>query len=183
MVLADSHDIPRVPCYSGTNTHKPAQFQLRDSHPLRSGFPTCSPTTLHPCPSHAELGRLAPQHRACNTSTLDTHTRFRLFRVRSPLLTESFLFSLPMGTKMFHFPTSPPQRLYIHPVVTTHNTQRGFPIRTPSDHSSFTNSPRLIADYRVLHRPLMPRHPPCALEHSPPHTNTHKPQKAHMRVR
>ena len=77
---------------------------------------------------------------------------------------------------MFHFPTSPPTRLYIHPVVTTHNTQRGFPIRTPSDHSSFTNSPRLIADYRVLHRPLMPRHPPCALEHSPPHTNTHKPK-------
>lgn len=81
-----------------------------------------------------------------------------------------------MGTEMFHFPTSPPTRLYIHPVVTTHNTQRGFPIRTPSDHSSFTNSPRLIADYRVLHRLLMPRHPPCALEHSPPHTNTHKPK-------
>lgn len=88
-----------------------------------------------------------------------------------------------MGTEMFHFPTSPPTRLYIHPVVTTHNTQRGFPIRTPSDHSSFTNSPRLIADYRVLHRPLMPRHPPCALEHSPPHTNTHKPESLHMRVR
>lgn len=88
-----------------------------------------------------------------------------------------------MGTEMFHFPTSPPTRLYIHPVVTTHNTQRGFPIRTPSDHSSFTNSPRLIADYRVLHRLLMPRHPPCALEHSPPHTGTHKPQKAHMRVK
>ena len=84
---------------------------------------------------------------------------------------------------MFHFPTSPPTRLYIHPVVTTHNTQRGFPIRTPSDHSSFTNSPRLIADYRVLHRLLMPRHPPCALEHSPPHTGTHKPQKAHMRMK
>lgn len=80
-----------------------------------------------------------------------------------------------MGTKMFHFPTSPPPRLYIHPVVTTHNTQRGFPIRTPSDHSSFTNSPRLIADYRVLHRPLMPRHPPCALEHSPPHTGHTQP--------
>ena len=110
-----------------------------------------------------------------------THTRFRLFRVRSPLLTESLLFSLPMGTEMFHFPTSPPTRLYIHPVVTTHNTQRGFPIRTPSDHSSFTNSPRLIADYRVLHRLLMPRHPPCALEHSPPHTNTQTPKGSHAR--
>jgi hypothetical protein len=31
-------------------------------------------------------------------------TRFRLFRVRSPLLTESLLISLPSGTEMFHFP-------------------------------------------------------------------------------
>ena len=29
---------------------------------------------------------------------------FRLFRVRSPLLTESLLMSLPPGTKMFQFP-------------------------------------------------------------------------------
>ena len=41
----------------------------------------------------------------------------------------------------------------------------GFPIRTPSDHSSFGNSPRLIAAYYVLHRLLVPRHPPCALTH------------------
>ena len=38
----------------------------------------------------------------------------------------------------------------------------GFPIRTPSDHSSVDSSPRLIAASHVLHRPLMPRHPPCA---------------------
>jgi hypothetical protein len=30
--------------------------------------------------------------------------RFRLFRVRSPLLSESRLFSLPRGTEMVHFP-------------------------------------------------------------------------------
>ena len=98
-----------------------------------------------------------------------THTRFRLVRVRSPLLTESQLFSLPVGTEMFHFPTFPPHTLYIQMRVTTHNMPRGFPIRTPSDHRSFINSPRLIADYRVLHRLLMPRHPPCALEHSHHH--------------
>ena len=39
----------------------------------------------------------------------------------------------------------------------------GFPIRTPPDHSSFTNSPGLIAGYNVLHRLLVPRHPPIAL--------------------
>ena len=42
---------------------------------------------------------------------------------------------------------------------------RGFPIRTSSDHSSFANSPRLIAGHNVLLRLLMPRHPPFALKH------------------
>jgi hypothetical protein len=58
--------------------------------------------------------------------------------------------------------------------VTTHNTRRGFPIRRPSDHSSFISSPRLIADYRVLHRLLMPRHPPCALKNLPHDHRTHR---------
>ena len=39
----------------------------------------------------------------------------------------------------------------------------GFPIRTSSDHSSVDSSPRLIAASYVLHRLLVPRHPPCAL--------------------
>ena len=41
----------------------------------------------------------------------------------------------------------------------------GFPIRTPSDQRSVGSSPRHIAASHVLHRPLMPRHPPCALKH------------------
>ena len=39
----------------------------------------------------------------------------------------------------------------------------GFPIRTLPDQSLLGSSPRLIAAYRVLHRLLVPRHPPCAL--------------------
>src|SRR5262245_53922321 len=39
----------------------------------------------------------------------------------------------------------------------------GFPIRTPWDHSSVDSSPRPIAASHVLHRLLVPRHPPCAL--------------------
>ena len=38
---------------------------------------------------------------------------FGLFRVRSPLLAESLLFSLPVGTEMVHFPTLPSLRLCI----------------------------------------------------------------------
>ena len=41
----------------------------------------------------------------------------------------------------------------------------GYPIRTSSDPRSVDNSPRHIAAAHVLHRPLMPRHPPCALTH------------------
>src|ERR1700743_99860 len=40
----------------------------------------------------------------------------------------------------------------------------GFPSRTSSDLSSVDSSPRLIAASYVLHRLLMPRHPPCALK-------------------
>lgn len=47
-----------------------------------------------------------------------THDRFGLFRFRSPLLTESLLLSLPVGTEMFHFPTFPLPALYIQAGVT-----------------------------------------------------------------
>ena len=47
-----------------------------------------------------------------------THDRFSLIRFRSPLLTESLLFSLPEGTEMFHFPPFPLPALYIQAGVT-----------------------------------------------------------------
>lgn len=92
--------------------------------------------------------------------------RFSLIRVRSPLLTESLLFSLPAGTEMFHFPAFPPRTLCVQMRVTRQpcSPWRGFPIRTPWDHSPVIDSPRLIADSYVLLRLLMPRHPPCALK-------------------
>jgi hypothetical protein len=66
----------------------------------------------------------------------------------------------------------------------------GFPIRTPSDHSSVDSSPRPIAASHVLHRLLMPRHPPCALKHltttrcshplcNTQHTTTPRPSHRH----
>ena len=50
-----------------------------------------------------------------------THPWFSLFRFRSPLLTESLLFSLPVGTEMFHFPTFPPHALCVQARVTPHD--------------------------------------------------------------
>ena len=51
-----------------------------------------------------------------------TCMRFSLIRFRSPLLSESLLFSLPTGTEMFHFPAFPPHALYIQARVTRHDS-------------------------------------------------------------
>ena len=42
---------------------------------------------------------------------------FGLIRVRSPLLAESLLFSVPAGTEMVHFPALSPAGLWIQPGV------------------------------------------------------------------
>jgi hypothetical protein len=52
---------------------------------------------------------------------------FGLFRVRSPLLTESLLFSTPQGTEMFHFPWSRSEALCIQTPVTPHDRRRVAP--------------------------------------------------------
>ena len=44
------------------------------------------------------------RHRSPTTPSVPKHRWFGLFPVRSPLLGESLLFSLPTGTKMFQFP-------------------------------------------------------------------------------
>ena len=52
---------------------------------------------------------------------------------------------------------------------------RGSPIRTSSDQRSVGSSPRLIAASYVLHRLLVPRHPPCALNNLTTQTHPHPP--------
>src|SRR3954471_24187377 len=51
----------------------------------------------------------------------------------------------------------------------------GFPIRKSSDQSSVDSSPRLIAASYVLHRLLVPRHPPCALNNLATQKTAHPP--------
>lgn len=60
-----------------------------------------------------------------------TQARFSLIRFRSPLLTESRLLSLPVGTEMFHFPTFPPLALYIQTRVTGLASSRVSPFGNP----------------------------------------------------
>ena len=130
MVLADSHRIPRAPCYSGNtipDTHQPVpptgvspttprlprRFSYRPAHapPLRQKRKQDSPTTPHtqPLPSI-------------------TRTRFN----HHPLsLATTHGISSPTGTEMFHFPASPPTPYTIQMQVTRHNSCRVPPFGNP----------------------------------------------------
>src|SRR5689334_23466002 len=72
-----------------------------------------------------------------------THARFSLLRFRSPLLTESLLFSLPTGTEMFHFPAFPPHTLCVQVRVTPHNWCRVSPFGHPGITARLTAPPGL----------------------------------------
>ena len=164
MVLTDSHGISRAPCYLG--------YSPRGGRISGTGFSPSSIDRSKSFPYTHTLTFTARQNSPKSPTTPNvqhlpaiTHARFSLIRFRSPLLTESLLFSLPVGTEMFHFPTFPLPALYIQAGVTRSYCYawRGFPIRKSSDRSSLINSPRLIADCYVLLRLQMPRHPPFAL--------------------
>jgi hypothetical protein len=83
-------------------------------------------------------------------------------RFRSPLLSQSRFLSLPPGTEMVHFPGFARTRLWIHRAVRRFY-QRGFSHSEIPGSKPACGSPRLIAACHVLHRLLLPRHPPCAL--------------------
>ncbi len=81
-----------------------------------------------------------------------TPARFGLFRVRSPLLTESLLFSLPGGTEMVHFPPFASLELCIHSRISGHDSRWVAPFGNPR----ITASLRLPEAYRSLPRPSSP---------------------------
>ena len=165
MVLPDSHEIPRAPCYLGNDKQSVQRFVYGGHTLYAEPFKTLRlHHTFLTSRHHVSNDHAAPTTPTMQPLTGITHNWFSLIRFRSPLLTESRLLSLPVGTEMFHFPTFPLPDLYIQPGVTRLSTQPGFPIRKSSDHSLVIDSPRLIADSYVLLRFLVPRHPPCALK-------------------
>ena len=107
-------------------------------------------------------GWMVLQPVACNASRL-THATFGLVRVHSPLLAESLLISFPEGTEMFQFPSFATPGLCIQPGATWILIHVGFPIRRSTDRRLHT-APRGFSQFcHVLHRLLVPRHPPNAL--------------------
>ena len=92
MVPPDSTGISRAPAYSGTQLALYSRFAYGTLTLSGPPFQARS-ATLSMC---RPLGPATP-------AGFDPH-RFGLFRVRSPLLAESRLISLPPGTEMFQFP-------------------------------------------------------------------------------
>ena len=83
-----------------------------------------------------------------------------LFRVRSPLLAESLLMSFPPGTEMFQFPGF----ASLHYVfMQRYPLPGGLPHSDIHGSTPARGSPWLFAACHVLHRLLVPRHPPNAL--------------------
>ena len=105
MVAANSSKVSRAPLYLGTPTGGGAVFAYGAITRYGRLFQTV-PLTVHFVTPHPSCvtDLWVPRPPLRNARML-TRKRFGLFRVRSPLLPESLLFSFPVGTEMVHFPT------------------------------------------------------------------------------
>ena len=145
MVPADSPRIPRVRGYSGSCW---ASFGF-----AHGGI------TLYAAYFHLPVLASFLPYRSPTTPPGPKTSRFGLFPVRSPLLRESLLFSLPAATKMFQFAA------FAHPIGVTDLQSAGLPHSEISGSRVICTSPELFAAYRVLLRLREPRHPPVALSY------------------
>ena len=141
MVLVDSHGISRVPRYSGTCPASQLTFVYRAVTVYGRSFQIVRLAgwliTRRPC------GLAGPTTPPCK------HDGLGSVRVRSPLLAESLLFSIPPGTEMVHFPGLSSTDLWI---------QSGTPRNDPRWVAPFGNLRveaclRLTEAYRSLPRP------------------------------
>jgi hypothetical protein len=150
VVLPDSHEISRAPCYSGTRQGVTPVSRTGLSPPmvpLSSGFRYQHDLSLPARP--ADRAQRTPQPPPRNPCRVSRATGLAWIPFRSPLLRESRLLSLPAGTEMFHFPALPPPpyafRRKRHPM-----TGARFPhSETPGSQPGC----RLPGEYRRLQRP------------------------------
>ena len=148
----------------GNQNGKIIYFRLRDYHPLWWSFPSSLGlesdfVTLSLLVSKEISG---PTTRRRQRLTAIRPLAFGLIPFRSPLLRESLLLSLPGGTKMFQFPPFRLLTLCIE-VRIPEVYSGGFPHWEIPGSKPAYGSPRLIAVNHVLHRLLVPRHPPYTL--------------------
>ena len=125
-------------------------FPLRDFHTLRSRFPSGSRSNQFGNSTYAVL-------QPPNASTWVWAVPISL----AATIGISVIY-FPSGTEMVHFPEFARTRLCIHRAVLRFY-RSGFPHSDIPESKPACGSSRLIAACHVLHRHLLPRHPPCAL--------------------
>ena len=132
----------------------PDALVVRDSHPLRCGIPAAS----HPdCPER--WAECTPPGRSHNPRHA---TRTRLARAwfgRQPISLATTLgrLLLPQATEMFQFAWFPPGKRRV-----THQQCAGLPHSETVGSMRGCRSPTLTPLTGVLHRLVVPRHPPTA---------------------
>ena len=146
MVPAHSHKVSRVSWYSGS-CHARLPF-------VYGAF------TLSGWLSQNHSTRLTRQ--SCSPNPGVHALRFGLFRVRSPLLTESHVVFSSSGYLDVSVHRVPFHSLWIGLWILEVFSSR-FPHSDISGSQDICSSPKLFAAYHVFHRLLVPRHPPCAL--------------------
>ena len=120
-------------------------------------------TGLSPSPAGFPKAVLLPLPDPLCSPNPGTHAyRFGLFRVRSPLLTESHVVFSSSGYLDVSVPRVPLHKLWIH-LWMAEVCSAGFPHSEISGSMDMCSSPKLFAAYHVFHRLPVPRHPPCAL--------------------
>ena len=164
MVLADSHRLPLTPRYLGSLAREPDYFRLQDFHLLWFFFPKDSANNLVSySPTSTQIGLQAPH----NT----TDTTVASFTVSNGL--GSFPFARHYSGNRYYFfflgvlrYFNSPRLLYRAYEFSTEFsdiTLRGLPHSEIAGSKVVSTYPTLIAGNHVLHRLLVPRHPPYAL--------------------
>ena len=124
-------------------------FRLRGFHAVSRAFPDASAKNRF-FPNSTGHPRAALQHPSKG---------FRLLRVRSPLLAQSLLISLPALLRWFTSRSlAPPQ--YLLPARGVCLATYGLPHSAICGSPDVCSSPQLFAAYRGLLRRTAPRHPP-----------------------
>jgi hypothetical protein len=132
VVPPDSQRISRARCYLGSHQGRFRVFVYGGVTRCAWFFQCHSTNTkLSYSPPDRQIWPDGPTTPIAQRLPAITRDRFSLFRFRSPLLTESRLLSLPVGTEMFHFPTFPPHALCVQARVTGHDSCRVSPFGHP----------------------------------------------------
>ena len=122
MVLADSHRISRARCYSGTSI-TPRHSFVYGGHTLYAvALTTTSTTNARPRRIAGRQSRYVPQPPTCNPCRVSHRPGLATSAFARHYSRNHYLFSLPAGTEMFHFPAFPPHHLYIQQRVPRHDS-------------------------------------------------------------